>query len=142
MLSYFLSKKGLCDLTVMVTDRPDAAPEGDEIPTLTTIRFQATIDGGKAAHVDTAVGGKVTQMRRAIGRECTPLDTAFRLVSYILSVGGRRLLRDWMKSLETSARSMTTKAVVWVTNTVPGRSAKLICTKCWKNAGSKRSTWP
>ena len=56
VLSYFLSKKGLCDLTVMVTDRPDAAPEGDEIPTLTTIRFQATIDGGKAAHVDTAEG--------------------------------------------------------------------------------------
>ena len=56
VLSYFLSKKGLCDLTVMVTDRPDATPEGDEIPTLTTIRFKATIDGGKAAHVDTAEG--------------------------------------------------------------------------------------
>ena len=56
VLSYFLSKKGLCDLTVMVTDRPDATPEGKEIPTLSTARFQATINGGKNAHVDTAEG--------------------------------------------------------------------------------------
>ena len=56
VLSYFLSKKGLCDLSIFVTDRPDATPEGNEIPTLTTVRFQATINGGKAAHFDTAAG--------------------------------------------------------------------------------------
>lgn len=56
VLSYFLSKNGLCDLTVMITDRPDATPEGKEIPTLSTARFQATINGGKTAHVDTAEG--------------------------------------------------------------------------------------
>jgi hypothetical protein len=56
VLSYFLSKKGQCDLTTLVTDRPDEAAEGDEIPELTTARFRATIDGGKTAHVDTAEG--------------------------------------------------------------------------------------
>jgi hypothetical protein len=56
VLSYFLSKKGQCDLTTLVTDRPDEAAEGDEIPELTTARFRAMIDGGKTAHVDTAEG--------------------------------------------------------------------------------------
>ena len=56
VLSYFLSKNGLCDLTVLVTDRPDEAFTGDEIPALNTARFKATIDGGKTAHVDTAEG--------------------------------------------------------------------------------------
>ncbi|MES0385454.1 MAG: hypothetical protein ABUJ98_12800 [Hyphomicrobium sp.] len=56
VLSYFLSKKGQCDLTTLVTDRPDEAAEGDEIPELTTARFHAAIDGGKSAHVDTAAG--------------------------------------------------------------------------------------
>jgi hypothetical protein len=56
VLSYFLSKKGQCDLTTLVTDRPNEAAEGDEIPELTTARFRATIDGGKTAHVDTAEG--------------------------------------------------------------------------------------
>ncbi len=56
VLSYFLSKNGLCDLTTMVTDRPDEASEGDEIPTLATVRFKATIDGGKTARLDTAEG--------------------------------------------------------------------------------------
>ena len=56
VLSYFLSKKGLCDLSIFVTDRPDATPEGDEIPTLTTVRFKATIDGGKRVHVGTTEG--------------------------------------------------------------------------------------
>jgi hypothetical protein len=56
VLSYFLSKNGLCDLTILVTDRPDEAAEGDEIPTLTTARFKAEIDGGKTAQLDTAPG--------------------------------------------------------------------------------------
>ena len=56
VLSYFLSKNGLCDLTILVTDRPDATPEGDEMPTLTTARFHAAIDGGKTAHIDTVEG--------------------------------------------------------------------------------------
>jgi len=57
VLSYFLSKNGQCDLTTLVTDRPDEAAEGDEIPTLATTRFKATIHGGNSAHYDTA-GGK------------------------------------------------------------------------------------
>jgi len=56
VLSYFLSKNGLCDLTILVTDRPDEVAEGDEIPALKTARFRASIDGGKSAHVDTAEG--------------------------------------------------------------------------------------
>jgi len=56
VLSYFLSKNGLCELTMMVTDRPDEASDGDEIPTLATARFKATIDGGKTARLDTAEG--------------------------------------------------------------------------------------
>ena len=56
VLSYFLSKNGLCDLTVMVTDRPDEAREGNEIPTLTTARLKAEIDGGKTAQLNTAQG--------------------------------------------------------------------------------------
>jgi len=56
VLSYFLSKNGLCDLTILVTDRPSQEAEGDEIPTLNTARFKATIDGGNTAHLDTAEG--------------------------------------------------------------------------------------
>jgi hypothetical protein len=56
VLSYFLNKNGRCDLTTMVTDRPDEATEGDEIPTLATIRIKATIHGGKSARFDTAEG--------------------------------------------------------------------------------------
>jgi hypothetical protein len=56
VLSYFLSKNGLCELTMMVTDRPDEASVGDEIPTLATARFKATIGGGKTAQLDTADG--------------------------------------------------------------------------------------
>jgi len=56
VLGYFLSKNGQCDLTILVTDRPDEAAEGDEIPTLTTARFHAAIDGGKSAQLDTAEG--------------------------------------------------------------------------------------
>ncbi|MGI9402899.1 MAG: hypothetical protein ACR2OF_00110 [Hyphomicrobium sp.] len=56
VLSYFLSKNGLCDLTTLLTDRPDEAVEGDEIPALKTARFNATIDAGKSAHYDTAEG--------------------------------------------------------------------------------------
>jgi hypothetical protein len=56
VFSYFLRKNGLCELTMMVTDRPDEASEGDEIPTLTTTRFKAVINGGKTARLDTADG--------------------------------------------------------------------------------------
>ena len=56
VLSYFLSKKGHCELTTLVSGRPDATPEGNEIPTLTTVRFTATINGGKTAQLDTAEG--------------------------------------------------------------------------------------
>lgn len=56
VLSYFLSKNGLCDLTVMVTDRPSEHPEGDVIPALHTQRFKALINAGKAARLDTAEG--------------------------------------------------------------------------------------
>lgn len=49
VLSYFLKKGGRCDLTMMVTDRPDQTPEGDDIPTLSTAQFKAEITGGKTA---------------------------------------------------------------------------------------------
>lgn len=56
VLSYFLRKEGLCELTMMVTDRPDEASDGDEIPTLAAARFKAAIDGGKTARLDTPEG--------------------------------------------------------------------------------------
>ncbi len=59
VLSYFLAKNGLCELTMMVTDRPDEASEGDEIPTLTNARIKAVIDGGKTAQLDTADGNSL-----------------------------------------------------------------------------------
>jgi hypothetical protein len=56
VLSYFLSKIDHCDLTLMVTDRPNEAPEGDEISKLQTARFTAAIDGGESARFDTGEG--------------------------------------------------------------------------------------
>ena len=56
VLSYFLRKEGLCELTMMVTDRPDETPKDGEILTLTTARFKAAIGGGKTARLDTADG--------------------------------------------------------------------------------------
>ncbi len=56
VLSYFLSKKGLCDLSIFVTDRRGEAAEGGEIPTPTTDRFKAPIRGGKSARFDPAEG--------------------------------------------------------------------------------------
>ena len=56
VLSYFLSKNGLCDLTILVTDRPGELAEGDEIPTLATARFHAAVGGGKTLQYDTAEG--------------------------------------------------------------------------------------
>ena len=56
VLSYFLSKNGLCDLTILVTDRPGELAEGDEIPALATERFHTAVDGGKSAQLDTAAG--------------------------------------------------------------------------------------
>jgi hypothetical protein len=47
VLSYFLKKGGQCDLTMMVTDRPDQTLESDGIPTLSTAKFKAEITGGK-----------------------------------------------------------------------------------------------
>ena len=49
VLSYFLKKGSQCDLTMMVTDRPDQTPEGDFIPTLSTAQFKAQITGGTTA---------------------------------------------------------------------------------------------
>jgi hypothetical protein len=56
VLSYFLRKNARCDLTVMVTDRPDQTPEGDFIPSLSAAQFKRVIHGGKAAWLDTAQG--------------------------------------------------------------------------------------
>jgi hypothetical protein len=50
VLSYFLKKGGLCDLTMMVTDRPDETPWWSyDIPTLSTAQFKAQITGGETA---------------------------------------------------------------------------------------------
>ncbi len=65
VLSYFLKKGGQCDLTMMVTDRPDQTPEGDFIPTLTTDRFKAEITGGR-----TALFGFDTTEGRALEYAC------------------------------------------------------------------------
>ena len=51
VLSFFLKKDGLCDVTMMVTDRPTKETEGDEIPALSTAKFKAEITGGGVATV-------------------------------------------------------------------------------------------
>ena len=56
VLSYFLRKNARCDLTVIVTDRPNQTPDGDFIPSLSTAQFKRAIHGGKAAWLDTAQG--------------------------------------------------------------------------------------
>jgi len=56
VLSYFLTKVGLCDLTVMVTEQLREDPKDGEIPPLLTERFRAAVDGGRTARFDTAEG--------------------------------------------------------------------------------------
>ena len=65
VLSYFLRKNARCDLTVMVTDRPDQTPEGDFIPSLSTAQFKAQITGG-----ETALFGFGTTEGRALEYAC------------------------------------------------------------------------
>jgi len=59
VLSYFLKKKGVCDLTMVVSDRPDVAPRGSKLPSLQSVRFEAVIEGGKKARFDTAEGNSL-----------------------------------------------------------------------------------
>jgi hypothetical protein len=66
VLSYFLKKGGRCDLTMMVTERPDETPWwSNEIPALTTDQFKAQITGGK-----TALFGFGTTEGRALEYAC------------------------------------------------------------------------
>jgi len=62
VLSYFQNKNGLCQLTMMVSDRPDEAVEGDKVPVLAVARFEAAIDGGKTARLDTVEGKSLEYM--------------------------------------------------------------------------------
>ena len=59
VLSYFLSKNGLCDLTMIVAFPPDEPPRSNELPRLETVRFQAVIEGGKTARFDAAEGNSL-----------------------------------------------------------------------------------
>jgi hypothetical protein len=51
-VSYYLSERGRCLLTVIVADQM----KGDAVPTDTPVRFQLAIEGGKNARLDTAEG--------------------------------------------------------------------------------------
>ena len=51
-VSYFQNDRGLCNLTLMVTE----AMNGDEEPSDTAARFEVKIDAGKTARFDTAEG--------------------------------------------------------------------------------------
>ncbi len=46
-VGYFLNEKGLCNLTLMVAD----AFNGEDVPNLSTVRFDAAIDPGKSARI-------------------------------------------------------------------------------------------
>jgi len=59
VLSYFQSKNGRCDLTMIVSDRVGAPPRSNELPTLETVRFEAVIEAGKTARFDTAEGNSL-----------------------------------------------------------------------------------
>jgi|JRHI01.1.fsa_nt_gi hypothetical protein len=51
-VSYYLSERGRCILTVVVADQM----KDDDIPTDTPVRFNLAIEGGKDARLDTAEG--------------------------------------------------------------------------------------
>jgi hypothetical protein len=51
-VSYFQNIDGRCKLTVMVAD----AYNGAEVPNTSTVRFEAAIDSGRTARMDTAEG--------------------------------------------------------------------------------------
>ena len=51
-VSYYLSERGRCVLTVVVADQM----KGDDVPTDTPVRFNLAIEGGKDARLDTAEG--------------------------------------------------------------------------------------
>jgi hypothetical protein len=63
-ISYFLSEKGQCKLTLVVAD----AMQGDAIPTDTPVRFDVAINADKDARFDTAEG-KSLQFACAHGGE-------------------------------------------------------------------------
>ena len=83
VLSYFLKKERkvtqnrfkqstfLCDLTVMVTERRAKDPEDLRIPTLSTTKFKAEIDGGAASIVgfDNTAAGRVLEYGCAPGAQ-------------------------------------------------------------------------
>lgn len=68
VLSYFLSRNGLCKLTMMVTERPIEASEGNAIQPLKTARFNADISSGKSARFDTH-SGKTLEYACATGAQ-------------------------------------------------------------------------
>ncbi len=51
-VSYFQNESGACRLTVMVGD----AFNGEDVPDLTTVRFEATVGSGASARFDVAQG--------------------------------------------------------------------------------------
>jgi hypothetical protein len=63
-VSYFLTEKGQCKLTLVVAD----AMQGDAIPTDTPVRFDVAINEDKYARFDTAEG-KSLQFACAHGSE-------------------------------------------------------------------------
>jgi hypothetical protein len=73
-VSYYLSERGRCMLTVVVADQM----KSDVIPTDTPVRFNIAIDGGKTARLDTAEG-------RSLRFACAPQTDAM-LVSEIEEV--------------------------------------------------------
>ena len=73
-VSYYLSERGRCVLTVVVADQM----KGDVIPSDTPVRFNIAIDGGKTARLDTAEG-------RSLRFACAP-QTDGMLVSEIEEV--------------------------------------------------------
>jgi hypothetical protein len=51
-VSYFLNEQGLCKLTLMVAE----AFNGEDVPNLTTVRFETAVDPGRSANFTTAEG--------------------------------------------------------------------------------------
>jgi hypothetical protein len=76
-VSYFTSENGKCKVVVTMADEPDW---DEEVPSLTSTRFEAAVPGGKAARLRLGDGGAI-DFRCALGAETMSVHGAKQLAS-------------------------------------------------------------
>ena len=76
-VSYFLSDKGTCKLSLMVAD----AFDGEEVPRSQTTRFDVGIDDGKSARLEVAEG-KALEFTCQPGAHAMSVKTLDQVAAY------------------------------------------------------------